>query len=85
MFLPEDNRYGTPTTNMDQVEAGSPGSWEAMYEELARREKATGNSEVIEPLRILVPTAGVHYAFEKVYANQGDQESWFRLTYRAGR
>jgi hypothetical protein len=39
---------------------------------------------VIEPLRISVPTAGVHYAFEKLYANQSDQDAWIALPYASG-
>jgi hypothetical protein len=28
-----------------------------------------------------VPTAGIHYAFEKLYANQSDQDAWIALPY----
>ena len=79
VFLPEGNRYGPPTTNLELLEAGSPVSPEAMSEEFARLEAATATRRAIEPLRIMVPTAGVHYAFEKVYANQAEQQAWFRL------
>ncbi len=32
-------------------------------------------------MRLTVPTAGVHFGFEKLYANQSDQEAWFELPY----
>jgi hypothetical protein len=31
-----------------------------------------------------VPTSGIHYAFEKLYANQGDETAWFAVAYASG-
>ena len=46
---------------------------------LATEDRAA--AQALEPLRITVPTAGVHFAFEKLYANQSNEESRFSITY----
>jgi len=81
VFVPQDMQYGEPTTNMDLVESASWVSAGEMNEELARMKDAAGVAQMIEPLRITVPTAGVHFGFGKLYANQSEQDSWFRLPY----
>jgi hypothetical protein len=40
-----------------------------------------GAARVVEPLRISVPATGVHFAFDKLYANQGEEQAWFAITY----
>lgn len=81
VFLPEDTRYGSPSTNMDLAEDRSYVTRDAMEAELARLEDAAVVRQAIRPLRITVPTAGIHFAFEKLYANQSGQEAWFELPY----
>ena len=82
VYLPAEMRYGEPTSNMDPVTLGN---YVSASEVQARMDEGQGdgqaNNQVIEPLKISVPTAGIHYAFEKLYANQGDEEAWFRLSY----
>jgi hypothetical protein len=52
-------------------------------DELAQEMKTAGEAEAF---RIHVPSAGVHFAFEMLYANHGDNEGRVRLPYasRAG-
>ena len=38
-----------------------------------------GAQQALEPLRITVPASGVHYAFEKLYANQSDHDARFSV------
>ncbi len=38
-----------------------------------------------QPLRITVPTQGVQFAFEKLYANQSSEEATFSLHYVSAR
>jgi hypothetical protein len=81
VFLPEETRYGSPSTNMELAEDRSYVTRGDMEAELARLEDAAVVRQAIRPLRITVPTAGVHFAFEKLYANQSGQEAWFELPY----
>lgn len=80
VYLPTGVRYGSPSSNMDATIVGkrvSGGDLEVKMSPMAEGEVA----QAIEPLRIRVPAAGMHYAFEKLYANQGGEEAWFSLTY----
>lgn len=81
VLLPEGLAYRDPTTNMNVMTRGTQVSRDAIDAELDRLEQATGARRAIEPLRILVPDTGVRYTFEKLYANQAEQEAWFRLPY----
>jgi hypothetical protein len=51
---------------------------------MAGAREETAKQRAVEPLRIAVPTSGIHYAFEKLYANQGDETAWFALAYASG-
>jgi hypothetical protein len=80
VYLPAGTSYGTPSTNMEVVKSGAAVSREDMARKLARAD-AEGRPQLLDPLRISVPTAGVHFAFEKLYANQADREAWISLPY----
>ena len=86
VYLPAGMSYGTPSTNMDLVGTGEAISREDMARELAGGDALGQRPQILDPLRISVPTAGVHFAFEKLYANQADHEAWIALPYasRAG-
>ena len=48
----------------------------------ARLAGRDGGQQVIEPLRLTVPTSGLHFAFKKLYANQSAAEpAEFELPY----
>ena len=81
VFLPEDMTYGKPTSNMDLAEDRSVVSRKDMQAALSRIEDGEVVRQAIQPLRLTVPTAGVHFGFEKLYANQSGQETWFELPY----
>jgi hypothetical protein len=79
VYVPAEMSYATPRTNLDVVTAGAAVSREAMAQKLALADG--GALQQLDPLRISVPTAGIHYAFEKLYANQSDQDAWIALPY----
>jgi len=58
-----------------------PASEKSMAD-LAGSSAQTGES--LEPLRLVVPTAGIHFAFEKLYANQGKDDVGFEIPYATG-
>ena len=80
-FLPAEMRYGAPSTNMDIVRVGALVSASELEAEFAKLGDAAGVQQTLEPLRITVLTSGVHYAFEKLYANQADHDAWFSVPY----
>jgi hypothetical protein len=80
-FLPAEMRYGDPSTNMDIVKVGAPVSASELEAQFARLADGAGAQQALEPLRITVPASGVHYAFEKLSANQSDQDAWFSVPY----
>ena len=51
---------------------------------MADAQQDAAKQRAVEPLRIAVPTTGIHFAFEKLYANQGDETAWFALAYATG-
>lgn len=81
VYLPDGLRYAEPATNMDLVTSVSRVSEDEMRAELSGFEQAAQPRQSIEPLRISVPTAGVHFALEKLYANQDGRRAWLRVSY----
>jgi len=81
VYVPAEMSYATPRTNLDVVTAGAAVSREAMAQKLAHAEGERPAPQLLDPLRISVPAAGIHYAFEKLYANQADQDAWIALPY----
>ncbi len=81
IYLPDEMSYGTPRTNMDLVGEGTKMSREEMKRELDEAGRAASGQQALEPLRITVPSSGVHYAFEKLYANQAERPAWFSMAY----
>ncbi len=76
LYLPDRYRYGTPTTNMDLVGNGTSMSREALAAQLASSmDRVHLTPQNLQPLRIEVPSAGVHFALEKLYANQADEHA----------
>jgi hypothetical protein len=55
-------------------------SGEALAKEMMAATDAS-SVNVSEPFRIHVPAAGVHYAFEMLYANHGELEAHVRVPY----
>ncbi|MCP3957159.1 MAG: hypothetical protein GY719_04845 [bacterium] len=83
VYLPEGVEYGEPSNEMELVSAGQRMSAEDLSAEMARMASGAG-SRMIEPLRPVIPSAGIHYAFEKLYANQGRRDAGFEIPYASG-
>jgi hypothetical protein len=86
VYLPAGMSYAAPSTNMDVLATGEAISREGMARKLVGADADGQRPQLLDPLRINVPAAGVHFAFEKLYANQADHEAWIALPYasRAG-
>jgi hypothetical protein len=80
VYLPVGPSYRSPDSTLDAVINGRRVNGAAMSgAALARAQKAGG--ALGEPLRLSVPSQGIHYAFEKLYANQSPQAATFSLGY----
>ncbi len=84
VFLPVGPRYQSPDSTMDVVVEGA---WanprKARAEDVARASKAY-QARIGQPLRITVPTQGIRFSFEKLYANQSPEAASFSIGYVSG-
>ncbi len=82
VFLPTRFRYRGPTSTMNMVVGGR---WANPRQAVAYLGKAgeDARAQMGQPLRIQVPTEGIHYAFEKLYANQAEEDASFAIRYVA--
>jgi hypothetical protein len=82
VFLPDSYRYGTPSSNLSLVISGQPVNREQLEREMTL-DVDSAAAIITGPLRIDVPNRGIHYAFEKLYANQSDEVATFDIAYRS--
>jgi hypothetical protein len=81
VYLPVGPSYRNPDSTLDPVINGRLVNGLGLGgEALARAQSAKGVA-LGEPLRLSVPSQGIHYAFEKLYANQSPQAATFSLGY----
>jgi len=81
VYLPVGPHYRNPDSTLDPVINGRHVNGTVMGgEALARAQSAKGVA-LGEPLRLSVPSQGIQYAFEKLYANQSPQAATFSLGY----
>ena len=81
LYLPDRFRYGTATTNMDVVANGQQMNQQAMQAEMDAVNRGSFAPQQLRPLHIEVPSSGIHYAFEKLYANQSEEDASFSIPY----
>ena len=81
IFLPENFRYGNPDSNMALAAIAGGGTAELVRKRLEGLDDSLRAQQPNHPLRIKVPATGVHFSFEKLYANQGDQAAAFSIPY----
>lgn len=84
IYVPTGVQYARPSGELDLVAQGQPLSAAELQQEMAAMADGAAAQQGLEPLRLVVPTAGIHFAFEKLYANQGDRDAGFRLPYASG-
>ncbi len=81
VFVPQGVEYRTPRGTMDVVSAAEP---VAEQEMAGLKSSPTTNDQNLDPLHLVVPTAGIRFTFEKLYANQGDDEIGFEIPFATG-
>ncbi len=80
VFLPKGVGYGQPRGNLELVADRT----RVTAEDLNNQLPLASGDRLVEPLRPMIPTAGVHFAFEKLYANQEGHEARFEVPYASG-
>lgn len=81
VYLPPGPRYRAPQSSLDVVVNGKPADADLMRAGALSKVAMRGGRAIGEPLRISVPTRGVHFAFEKLYANQSPRDAQFSIRY----
>ncbi|MCP4700078.1 MAG: hypothetical protein GY862_24980 [Gammaproteobacteria bacterium] len=75
VYLPHRFKYQIDDTNMDALIKGiyaSPSQMKQAGQSMAMQQQA---------LQIRVPARGIRFAFEKLYANKSEEETWFSIAY----
>jgi hypothetical protein len=85
VFLPIGPRYHALDSTMDLVLRGLRVNPRVAGGEVMARAGDAYQAQMGQPLRITVPTQGVQFAFEKLYANQSSEEAAFSLHYVSAR
>jgi len=81
VYLPVGPSYRNPDSTLDPVITGRVVNGTQMGGEALARAQTTKGAAMGEPLRLSVPSQGIHFAFEKLYANQSPQAATFSLGY----
>jgi hypothetical protein len=81
VYLPVGPSYRNPDSTLDAVINGRRVNGAVMSGDALARAQKAGGAALGEPLRLSVPSQGIHYAFEKLYANQSPQAATFSLGY----
>jgi len=81
VFLPIGPRYYSVESTMDLIQRGLLVNPRVAGGEVMARASDAYQAQMGQPLRITVPTQGIQFAFEKLYANQSSEEAAFSLNY----
>jgi hypothetical protein len=81
VYLPVGPSYRDPDSTLDAVITGRLVNGAQMSSETLARARSAKGAAMGEPLRLSVPSQGIHYAFEKLYANQSPRGATFSLGY----
>ncbi|MFQ5972253.1 MAG: hypothetical protein ACE5Q3_07950, partial [Alphaproteobacteria bacterium] len=81
VFLPAGPRYHMPDSTMDVVLRGVRVNPRSAGGEVMARASDAYQTQMGQPLRIIVPTQGIQFGFEKLYANQSPEEAQFAIRY----
>lgn len=80
IYLPDGFSYGRPRSNMDTSGTGEKVSSKEFHAKLGGQAKPEPGQHM-SPLQIKVPTSGVLFSFDKIYANQSRQNPEFSIPY----
>lgn len=81
VYLPERFHYQNLTTNMEKHVSGGHITAGEMADQTIAPLGGPSAGKFTQMLSVSVPTQGVHFSFSKLYANQSDENAWFRIDY----
>ena len=81
VFLPVGPRYLEPDSTMDLVVRGRRVNPRTAGAAVVARASDAYRTQMGQPLRLSVPTQGIQFAFEKLYASQSPEEAAFSIRY----
>jgi len=81
VFLPTRAHYHSPQSTLDPLINGRRVNPRSMGAAALITAENAQKVSIGRPLRINVPTQGIHYAFEKLYANQSPRDATFSIRY----
>lgn len=84
VFLPGHFRYYQVDSNMSVASAAQTVDARHADQLTALGKQAVQLQQTGQPLRVYVPTQGIHMSFEKLYANQSGDDTWIALKYSSG-
>ncbi len=85
VFLPIGPRYYGIDSTMDLVQPGILVNPRLAGGDVMARASDAYQAQMGQPLRITVPTQGIQFAFEKLYANQSSEDAAFTVNYVSAR
>ncbi|MDM8545258.1 hypothetical protein QUF61_02065 [Candidatus Venteria ishoeyi] len=80
LYLPDKLDYQEPDSNMDRLAVGRLVAAKSIQTAMQLRKQ---NSNQQQGLHLQVPKRGIHFAFEKLYANQAKEDTWIEIPYVA--
>ncbi|MDH3739881.1 MAG: hypothetical protein OER92_11855, partial [Alphaproteobacteria bacterium] len=81
VFLPVGPTYQALDSSLDLLIAGRPVNPRQIQRQALATASDALQAQMGQPLRINVPTQGIQFAFEKLYANQSPEEASFAVRY----
>jgi hypothetical protein len=81
VFLPAGPSYQALDSSLDLLIAGRPVNPRLIQREALNSASDALRAQMGQPLRINVPTQGIQFAFEKLYANQSPEDASFAVRF----
>jgi hypothetical protein len=81
VYLPVGPSYRDPDSTLEPLISGRRVNAAVMGGDALVRARSAQGAGLGEPLRLSVPSQGIHYSFEKLYANQSPRAATFSLGY----
>jgi len=81
LYLPDGVDWSEPRTNLEPAGTGNRVSGEEISKQMESLDRVQATMPGVRPLRITVPASGIHFAFDKLYANHADRKVWAAVAY----
>ena len=83
LYLPDDYYFGRPAGNMRFISKGTYFEQDLIKQNIMQKLDQR-STQFSGPIGLTIPETGMHYAFEKLYANQNLDETYVFIPYISG-